>query len=158
MIKGTIEDDQMRRDFTINAMSIRLNKNGFGEFIDPFNGLSDIKNKIIRTPLNPVKTYDDEVTNDIVIEFDASEIGDHGINFIAQLPDILKDSGEIGKMEYDIIEESEFYETLGGLIAYKIGEIPKKGNKLNIGNYIIKIKKVTLTKIDRITIEVNEEE
>ena len=56
------------------------------------------------------------------------------------------------------LEESEFYETLGGLIAYKIGEIPKKGNKLNIGNYIIKIKKVTLTKIDRITIEVNEEE
>jgi CBS domain containing-hemolysin-like protein len=56
------------------------------------------------------------------------------------------------------LEESEFYETLGGLIAYKIGEIPKKGNKLNIGNYIIKIKKVTLTKIDRIIIEVNEEE
>ena len=55
------------------------------------------------------------------------------------------------------LEESEFYETLGGLIAYKIGEIPKKGNKLNIGNYIIKIKKVTLTKIDRIIIEVNEE-
>ena len=51
-----------------------------------------------------VKTYDDEVINDIVIEFDASEIGDHGINFIAQLPDILKDSGEIGKMEYDIFK------------------------------------------------------
>lgn len=60
VVKGSIEDDQMRRDFTINAMSIRLNKKGFGEFIDPFNGLSDIDNKIIRTPLNPVKTYDDD--------------------------------------------------------------------------------------------------
>ena len=56
------------------------------------------------------------------------------------------------------LEESEFYETLGGLIAYKIGEIPKKGNKLNIGDYIIEIKKVTLTKIDRITIEIKEQE
>ena len=56
------------------------------------------------------------------------------------------------------LEESEFYETLGGLIAYKTGEIPKKGNKLNIGDYIIEIKKVTLTKIDRITIEIKEQE
>ena len=56
------------------------------------------------------------------------------------------------------LEESEFYETLGGLIAYKIGEIPKKGNKLNIGDYIIEIKKVTLTKIDRVTIEIKEQE
>ena len=58
--KGSIKDDQNRRDFTINAMSVRLNKNGFGEFIDPFNGLNDINAKIIRTPLNPVTTYSDD--------------------------------------------------------------------------------------------------
>lgn len=60
VIKGSIEDDQKRRDFTINAMSIRLNKLNFGEFIDPFNGLLDLDKKIIRTPLDPVKTYDDD--------------------------------------------------------------------------------------------------
>ena len=58
--KGSIEDDQKRRDFTINAMSVRLNKIGFGEFIDPFNGLSDLNKKIIQTPLDPAKTYDDD--------------------------------------------------------------------------------------------------
>ena len=51
-----------------------------------------------------VKTYEDEYTNDIVVEFDASQLGDHGINFIAQLPDILNDSGDIGQMEYDIFK------------------------------------------------------
>ena len=58
--KGSIKDDQNRRDFTINAMSVRLNQNGFGEFIDPFNGLNDINAKIIRTPLDPVTTYSDD--------------------------------------------------------------------------------------------------
>jgi len=58
--KGSIEDDQKRRDFTINAMSVKLNQKGFGEFIDPFNGINDIEKKIIRTPLDPVKTYDDD--------------------------------------------------------------------------------------------------
>tara|TARA_Y100000994_G_scaffold249161_1_gene259411 strand:- start:7190 stop:8626 length:1437 start_codon:yes stop_codon:yes gene_type:complete len=58
--KGTIADDQKRRDFTINAMSVRLNKVNYGEFIDPFNGMKDIRNKILRTPLDPLKTYDDD--------------------------------------------------------------------------------------------------
>ena len=58
--KGTIEDDQKRRDFTINAMSVRLNKCNFGEFIDPFNGIGDIEKKIIKTPLDPLKTYNDD--------------------------------------------------------------------------------------------------
>jgi len=57
---GTFEDDQKRRDFTINAISIQLNKDNFGELIDPFNGIEDLKNKIIKTPGNPNKTYSDD--------------------------------------------------------------------------------------------------
>lgn len=57
---GTLEDDQNRRDFTINALALCLNKSRFGELIDPFNGMEDLKNGIIRTPLNPDITYSDD--------------------------------------------------------------------------------------------------
>lgn len=57
---GTLKDDQERRDFTINAMAFSLNENNFGELIDPFNGISDLEEKIIRTPLNPDITYSDD--------------------------------------------------------------------------------------------------
>lgn len=58
--EGTLEDDQKRRDFTINAMAFCLNSDRFGEIIDPFNGIQDLEDLIIRTPLDPDITFSDD--------------------------------------------------------------------------------------------------
>ena len=57
---GTLEDDQNRRDFTVNALALCLNKERFGELLDPFNGRFDMENKILRTPLDPDVTFSDD--------------------------------------------------------------------------------------------------
>ena len=57
---GSLEDDQNRRDFTINALALNLNDDNFGDLLDPFNGIQDLENKIVRTPLSPDITYSDD--------------------------------------------------------------------------------------------------
>ncbi len=58
--QGSLEDDQNRRDFTINALALQLNKKDFGKLLDPFNGLEDLQHNLIRTPLEPSITYSDD--------------------------------------------------------------------------------------------------
>ena len=57
---GSLQDDQNRRDFTVNAMAVSLNEHDFGTLVDPFNGLDDLKQGLLRTPLDPVVTYSDD--------------------------------------------------------------------------------------------------
>lgn len=57
---GTLEDDQKRRDFTINALAISLHSDTFGQLLDPFDGMGDLDKKLMRTPLNPVETFSDD--------------------------------------------------------------------------------------------------
>ena len=58
--EGTLEDDQLRRDLTINALSWSLNKENFGELLDPFGGIQDLKEQMVRTPIDPEQTFDDD--------------------------------------------------------------------------------------------------
>ncbi|QVY65502.1 CCA tRNA nucleotidyltransferase [Polaribacter sp. Q13] len=58
--EGSLQDDQNRRDLTINALALSLNETNFGQLLDPFNGIEDLKNKVIKTPLNPDITYSDD--------------------------------------------------------------------------------------------------
>lgn len=91
---GTLDDDQKRRDFTINALALSLNSTDFGCLLDPFDGLVDLDKQIIRTPLNPEETYSDDPLRMIrAIRFATQlnfKISDSSLQAIEQQSDRLK--------------------------------------------------------------------
>ena len=117
---GTLADDQNRRDFTINALAISLNKSSFGEVIDPFDGLVDLKNKIIRTPLDPDTTYSDDPLRML-----------RAIRFSTQLNFKIEDASfnAISKnaQRLDIISQERITDEMNKIILAKT---PSRGFKL----------------------------
>lgn len=91
---GTLEDDQRRRDFTINAMALGLNSSNFGVLLDPFNGVNDLEARMIRTPLDPLETFSDDPLRMMrAIRF-ASQLGfsieESALNAISQNKERIK--------------------------------------------------------------------
>ncbi len=117
---GTLEDDQNRRDFTINALAIGLSKGNFGKLLDPFNGIGDIENKIIRTPLEPEITYSDDPLRMM-----------RAIRFASQLNFIIeKESLEAiskNKNRIDIVSKERITDELNKII---LSPVPSVGFKL----------------------------
>lgn len=105
---GTLHDDQLRRDFTINAMAFDLNEGHFGELVDPFGGLQDLADGIIRTPIDPVQTFlDDPLRMLRAIRFKC-KLSRHGKNFFIAIPTgeaIRKCSDEIKTLSGERITE-----------------------------------------------------
>ncbi len=117
---GTLEDDQKRRDFTINAMGISLNERDYGNLIDPFDGINDLKDRIIRTPLDPSITFSDDPLRIM-----------RAIRFAAQLEfDIEHDAYQAictMKDRLEIVSQERITDELNKIIECKV---PSYGFKL----------------------------
>ena len=114
---GTLEDDQNRRDFTINAMAIGLNKKNFGELIDPFGGMLDLKERIICTPLNPDITFSDDPLRMMRCVRFASQL-----NFVVEASTF--EALERNKQRIEIISKERIADELNKII---LSPIPSKG-------------------------------
>ena len=117
---GTLEDDQKRRDFTINALALCLNADRFGEMIDPFQGVSDLEKKIIRTPLDPVITFSDDPLRMM-----------RAIRFSTQLNFVIEENSlnaiRANKERIKIISKERIMDEMNKII---LSDKPSKGFKL----------------------------
>jgi poly(A) polymerase len=114
---GTLEDDQNRRDFTINAMAVCLNKERFGELVDPFDGIADMKEKTIRTPLDPDITFSDDPLRMMRCVRFATQLGFY-------IDDDTFDSLCRNKERIEIISRERIADELNKII---LSPIPSKG-------------------------------
>jgi tRNA nucleotidyltransferase/poly(A) polymerase len=117
---GTLQDDQNRRDFTINALGVSLNEKTLGKLIDPFDGLGDLKRKLIRTPLAPAETFSDDPLRIM-----------RGLRFAAQLsfdiePDTYEAMTEM-RERLNIVSAERISDELNKIIVSKV---PSYGFKL----------------------------
>ena len=131
IISGNLKDDQDRRDFTVNTIAIQLNSASFGNLIDPFDGIKDIKNRILRTPMDPNTTYTDDPLRML-----------RGIRFSCQLNfNISKESEKAIKSNskrIEIISNERIVEELNKIL---ISDSPSKGfillEKLGLLKFIL---------------------
>lgn len=114
---GTLEDDQNRRDFTINAMAVCLNSERLGELVDPFNGIQDLRDKIIRTPLDPDITFSDDPLRMMRCIRFATQLGFH-------INDDTFDALCRNKERIEIISKERIADELNKII---LSPIPSKG-------------------------------
>ncbi len=127
--QGSIEDDRRRRDFTINTLSISLNKKDYGKLIDPFKGGKDLKNKIIRTPLEPSQTFSDDPLRMM-----------RAIRFATQLDFTIDEdtwNGIIGNAErIRIVSQERITDELNKII---LSRVPSMGFQLLMESGLLKI-------------------
>jgi poly(A) polymerase len=106
---GTLDDDQKRRDFTINALAIALNGQQFGQLVDPFNGMDDLENQLIKTPLNPEETFSDDPLRMM-----------RAIRFAAQLNFVIDDKAveaiKLNKERIHIVSQERITDELNKII------------------------------------------